>query len=166
MHVTIARWRPGRTSRCPVGSSLATATLLAISSSITPMDLAPDAAAQTPRRGCALSGRARLLSLADGVGVGRCSLGVCCCAPLGGFPIALDDLDGRTDVVFRPRSFPVEIPMPGHAGQPPIRGWKQAEAGDRPLEADLVGVEQLDRDRPALVDRLRCGGPHGVVRVA
>lgn len=87
-------------------------------------------------------------------------------APLGGFPVALDHVDGGTDFLLRPRPIPIEIPVPGHADQPRIRGGIEAKAGDRALEADLVAVEQLDRDQLTRVDRLCGRGAQRVLGVA
>src|ERR1700686_559417 len=95
--------------------------------------------------------------------VSRCAVGLrsrsrfadFCRVAFGGFPVAVDRVDGRTNSGLGPRSLPIEMPMPGYARQPRVRSRNQPEAGDRPLQADLVAVEQLDGDRLGLVDPRR-----------
>ena len=72
---------------------------------------------------------------------------------------------GECDAL-RAWALPIQVPVPIEAHEPcPIRRC-QSEPGDRALEPDLVGVQQLDRERKTLVDRSDDLGAYWIVGIS
>ena len=69
---------------------------------------------------------------------------------LVGLVVAQDGLGGGRDVPLGAGPVPVQVPVSGDAQQPGLGGRHQAEAGDGPLLADLVAVEEFEGQRLAL----------------
>ncbi len=80
--------------------------------------------------------------------------------------IAEHGLGRREGEALGAGAVPIEIPVPAQAGEPRVVRRDEPEPGDRPLAADLIGVEQFHRDLLARVygaDDLRT---NRIVRVA